>query len=299
MEILKLRKFESPSVVVIGKFDGVHKGHQSLMDMACKIGVGQKLTPIAYTFESFGECITDDKLKTTLLGEYGAEKIYIQPFTDEFKSMSPEDFVKLLKEDFNAKHIVVGFNFRFGKDRSGDAVIMEKLCDEMGMGITIAEPVLFESEPINSTRIRALIKDGYMDSANIMMGRAFSVTAEIFHGKMLGRKIGFPTANMSLDDFSLIPKNAVYATSVKIGNKIYPAITNIGSNPTVDKDKSIKAETHIIGFDGDLYGKTITVDFIKILRGETKFESVDGLKDQLLKDTEDAKNIFKTYIDKI
>lgn len=293
MEILNTRKFESPSVVVIGKFDGVHKGHQSLMEIAEKIKVEQKLTVVAYTFENSGEYITDDKSKTNLLGKYGADKIYIQPFTDEFKSMSPEAFVKLLKDDFNAKHIVVGFNFRFGKDRSGDACLMEKLCNEMGMGITVAEPVMFESEPVSSTRIRTLIKDGYMDSVNIMMGRPFSVTAKILHGKMLGREMGFPTANMDMGDFSIVPKNAVYATSVEIDGKTYPAITNIGSNPTVDIDNRIKAETHIIGFNGNLYGKSITVEFLKILRGETKFESTEELKKQLSSDKEEAVRIYK------
>ncbi|MBQ6998682.1 MAG: bifunctional riboflavin kinase/FAD synthetase [Clostridia bacterium] len=290
--ILQNRKFSMPSAVVIGKFDGVHKGHQHLLELALDICEIKNLAPLAYTFPSGRYAITDDDEKNNLLYQNGIENIYCQPFTDEFKATTPEEFVRILKNDFSAKHVIVGFNFRFGKDRAGDASQMEQLCKKEGIGVTIAEPVLFENEPISSTRIRESIKNGDVKSAHLMTGRFFGITSEVMQGKKLGREMGFPTINMSTENIFLLPQVGVYATKVEIDGKTYPAITNIGANPTVDSDNKIKAETHIIGFGGDLYGKCITVKFIEKLRVEKAFKNIDELKKQISADKEETVRVF-------
>lgn len=294
--ILENRKFSMPSAVVIGKFDGVHKGHQHLLELALDICKEKNLKSLAYTFPSGRYAITDDNEKNNLLYKCGIENIYCQPFTDEFKATMPEEFVRILKNDLSAKHVIVGFNFRFGKDRAGDASQMERLCKKEGIGITIASPVLFENEPISSTRIREQIKNGDVKSAHLMTGRLFEITSEVMHGKQLGREMGFPTINMSTQNISLLPQVGVYATKVEIDGKAYAAITNIGENPTVDNDSKIKAETHIIGFGGDLYGKTVTVKFIEKLRGERTFDNINELKNQLCADKEKSVKTSEKYL---
>ncbi len=292
--ILENRKFSMPSAVVIGKFDGVHKGHQHLLSLALDICKSKNLAPLAYTFPSGEYAITDDDEKNNLLYQNGIENIYCQPFTDEFKATRPEEFVRILKTELSAKHVIVGFNFRFGKDRSGDASQMEQLCKKFGLGITVAKPVLFENEPISSTRIREQIKKGDVKSAYLMTGKFFEITSKVLQGKKLGREIGFPTINMSTENISLLPAVGVYATKVDLDGKTYPAITNIGANPTVDSDNKIKAETHIIGFGGDLYGKQITVKFIEKLRGEIAFKNIDELKKQISADKEETVRVINT-----
>lgn len=292
--ILKTREFSMPSAVVIGKFDGVHKGHQRLLNHALDVCKNNGLSPLAYTFSSGKNAITDDSEKHTILYDNGIENIYCQAFTDDFKSTTPEEFVRILKNDLSAKHVIVGFNFRFGKDRAGDAQTMLELCKKEGIGITVAEPVIFEDEPISSTRIREKIKNGDVKSAYLMTGRFFSVTSTVERGKKLGREMGFPTINMNTEKFTLLPENGVYATKVELDGKTYPSVTNIGANPTVDSDSKIKAETHIIGFSGDLYGKTVTVSFIEKLRGERTFESIEELKNQISADKEKTVDIFKS-----
>lgn len=298
MKILSKCEYSLPSSVVIGKFDGVHKGHQKLISIAKEISKKENLTLLAFTFDSSGECITDSDEKAHLLKALGVDLFYSQNFSEDFKNTSPEDFIDLLKTKLNAKHIVVGFNFKFGRKRCGDTALMEKLCLEKGIKITVCKPVMFNGEPISSTRIRASLKDGDMESAKNMLGRNFSVRSKVISGKMLGRQMGFPTANMEISHFSLIPKHGVYASFVKLADTTYPAITNIGKNPTVDSDGAIKAETHIIGFNGDLYGKELSIGFLKRLRDEADFENIENLKSQLLSDKKCATEIFKTIVDK-
>lgn len=298
MNILTERKFNKKTAVVIGKFDGVHKGHQHLMSLAADVADEKNLVPMAYTFPNEGNCIITDKEKTALLSQNGIEAVYYQEFTEDFKNTTPEEFVRILTEDLSAKHIIVGFNFRFGKGRCGSAEDMAELCRRASIGTTIAEPVLYEDQPISSTRIRNEILKGNIQAAFDMMGRHFAITAPVGTGKQLGRQIGFPTANMSIDGITLLPQKGVYATAAETPNGTYPAITNIGSNPTVDTDGRIKAETHIIGYEGDLYSEEITVKFMEKLRDERRFKGTDALSRQLAKDSEAAVKIFQTHIDK-
>ena len=298
MNILKDDNFNEKSAVVIGKFDGVHKGHQQLLKLAAEISQKQGLTPIAYTFSSEHEKsrILSDAEKTELLSQNGIKSVYLQHLTEDFKNTSPQEFVRLLKNNFSAQHIIVGFNFRFGKGRSADASDMVSICEENGISATVAEPVMFCGKPISSTRIRSEILSGNMENVFAMMGRRLKISAKVIKGKQLGREIGFPTANLDITNIHLIPRTGVYATKVIIDSRVFAAVTNIGSNPTVDKDGSIKIETHIIGFYDCLYGKNITVEFLQFLRDEEQFVSLSHLSSQLESDCENSVKIFKNNI---
>lgn len=298
MEILNNHRFDKKCVVVIGKFDGVHKGHQKLLSIAREICFKEGIASVAYTFpcqNDAGRIISDEK-KTEILSQNNIDAIYIQSFDDDFKNTSPEQFVEILRNDFSAAYVIVGFNFRFGKHRCGDADTMKKLCDEADINAIIAEPVLFSGKPISSTRIRTEIEKGNMENVYAMMGRRFSITSTVIQGKQLGRNIGFPTANIETETVALLPKAGVYATAVHTGASVYPAVTNIGVNPTVDNDGKTKCETHMIGFSDQLYGKEISIEFLQFLRDEEQFSNIGHLASQLEYDTQNAVKIFKNML---
>lgn len=298
MTVLENAKFNKKSAVIIGKFDGVHKGHLKLLSIAADICKKDGLTPVVYTFsfENHQERILSDAQKLQIFENQGIDAVYTQKFTEEFKNTSPEEFVDILKNRFCAEHIIIGFNFRFGKDRGGDPSTMSELCKDANIKLTVAEPVLFDGKPISSTRIKSEIKSGNMANVYAMTGRYFSLTAPVEEGKQLGRKIGFPTANMKVSDLSLLPKHGVYATKVHTQHGTFPGITNIGSNPTVDCDGATKAETHIIGFSDNLYGSKLTIEFLQYLRDEERFANIKHLAAQLEYDTENAVKIFKNVL---
>ncbi|MBR2476719.1 MAG: bifunctional riboflavin kinase/FAD synthetase [Clostridia bacterium] len=292
MDILTERRFGKACAVVIGKFDGVHTGHKRLLNLTADICKNENLIPVAYTFESRGDCIISENEKIRILSENGIEAVFVQPFTVEFKNTTPEEFVNMLKDDFTARHIIIGFNFRFGKGRCGSAEDMVSLCNSAGIGVTVAEPVIYENEPVSSTRIRDSIRNGNIPSANEMLGRMFSISGIVVHGKQLGRKMGFPTANIDTADISVLPEKGVYATVVDS----YPAITNIGLNPTVDTDGMVKAETHIMGDTVPDYGEEITVHFLEKIRDEKTFSDIEELKSQLDKDKQTAIEIYEKSV---
>lgn len=292
MDILTERRFGKACAVVIGKFDGVHTGHKRLLNLTADICKRENLIPVAYTFESRGDCIISESKKIRILSENGIDAVFVQPFTEKFKNTAPEEFVNMLKNDFNARHIIIGFNFRFGKGRCGSAEDMVRLCESAGIGVTVAEPVIYENEPVSSTRIRDAIRNGDIPSANEMLGRMFSISGIVVHGKQLGRKMGFPTANIDTADISVLPENGVYATVVNSS----PAITNIGMNPTVDTDGKVKAETHIMSDTAPDYGEEITVHFLKKIRDEKTFSDIEELKSQLDKDKQTAIEIYEKSV---
>lgn len=294
MDISNTRQITS-TAVVIGKFDGVHKGHQALLDIARESSLRDGLVPIAFAFTSRceQESITKESLKAQLLEDGGMCGVYSQPLSESFKSTTPEEFVDILIRDFNARHIIIGFNFRFGKDRCGNVDTMADICGKAGIKLSVADPVMYEGESISSTRIKSALASGEVTKAADMLGRPYSMTAKVIEGKKLGRTIGFPTANIDTTECSMLPASGVYATAVTAEGTRYPAITNIGVNPTVDDDGDTKAETYILGFEGDLYGRDITIEFLARIRDEKTFEDIEALKKQLALDKEKAAQVFE------
>lgn len=282
------------SVVMLGKFDGVHLGHQELIKTGVRVANDKGLSPIVYTFEGkTSECLTTDDEKVSIFESLGAVHTVFEKFTDEFKSIEPQDFVKdILVGNLNAKHIVVGFNYRFGKGASGDTELLKELCDELGIGLTVIDPFEVNSNIVSSTIIRVLIRNGDVKNASRYLGRNYTVSGETSAGKGLGHTIGFATANMSGEFMKVLPKRGVYVTKTHLNGEEYLSMTNVGVNPTVESIDTPKVETHLIDFTGEIYGESIKVEFIDFIRDEKKFDSVDELKSQL---ECDRKHVIKYF----
>lgn len=288
-------KYSFPeSVVMLGKFDGVHLGHQELIKTGVRVAKEKRLSPIVYTFEGkTNECLTTDDEKVSIFESLGIEHTVFEKFTDEFKSIEPQDFVKdILVGTLRAKHIVVGFNYRFGKGASGDTELLKELCDELGIGLTVIDPFEVNSNIVSSTIIRVLIRNGDVKNASRYLGRNYTVSGETSVGKGLGHTIGFATANISGEFLKVLPKRGVYVTKTHLNGEEYLSMTNVGVNPTVENIDAPKVETHLIDFAGEMYGESIKVEFIDFIRDEKKFDSIDELKSQL---ECDRKHVIKYF----
>ncbi len=280
------------TVVAIGKFDGVHIAHRELLQTAADIAKKNNYKSLGLIISSDRApmILPPDRRKKEMLS-LGLDMIHVQSLSEEFMSMSAETFAdKVLIEKFNCAHAVVGYNFRFARGRCADASYLSGLCAERGMGCTVIEKITCSLESgeadASSSNIRSLLSDGDVKNAAVILGRTYSIQGEVMHGKKIGRTIGFPTANLKFDERLILPKTGVYATRVITDGYEYPSITNIGENPTVNKNGNTTVETNIIGFDGDIYGKEITVEFAERIRDEKKFADLTELKKQINSDIE-------------
>ncbi|MFD3156569.1 bifunctional riboflavin kinase/FAD synthetase [Haloimpatiens sp. FM7330] len=289
----------SDTYVSLGSFDGLHLGHMQLIKKAIQCSKDNNTKSMIHTFKNHPlsiinkelapKLIMSNKTKVTLLNKMGIDMVNLVPFNKEYMSISPEKFIELLIKHYNAKGIIVGFNFRFGRKNSGDVELLKKLSKKLGFDLHIISPVKFEDEIVCSTRIRKLIKEGNVEKANSMLYQCFSLEGEVIKGKHFGRKMNFPTANIKINSDMIVPKNGVYYTVVKYDEKIFKGITNIGYSPTVD-GKNLTIETNILDFNKDIYGENIEVYFVKRMRNEVKFQSVQQLINQLSKDKMYANN---------
>ena len=291
-----------PCVLCLGTFDGVHIGHSALIaeTLRQKSVLREKypdtvggawcfsLPPADFLFDAPTPHITTLDQKLELFSDAGLDIAIIGDFPS-LRDVKKETFVKeILKERCRCIKSVCGFDFRFGKNAEGGPSELEAL----PLGNITVEPVLYDGIPVSSSEIRNLIKSGELDRATRMLGRPYSVTLPIMHGKTLGRKLGAPTANQQIPPGILVPKHGVYATKATVGGITYPAITNVGTNPTVSDSETVKAETHILGFCGDIYGNTLKIEFMSYIRGEKKFSSRDELAAAISEDITRAKEYF-------
>ncbi len=293
-------KVNNGTSVAIGKFDSMHLGHTKLIKSAVAYAKEKGLTSVVYTIVPVNtkSVCADDAVRTSLLKNLGVDMLCSDVLSDDFKKQSPEKFVKnILIEKLNVKFVAVGYNFKFGCNRTGDAKMLKSILLQYGVECEIIDCVCTQktAEPISTTRIKELLKSGDIDKIIAFLGRPYLVSGVVKSGKKLGNTIGFPTANLFWNEASILPKGGVYLTRVSGDFGTYYGITNIGKNPTVSSTDSIKAETHIIDFNKTLYGEKITLEFLKRIRNEIKFENIDELKAQLTKDLQCA----KLYIDKI
>ncbi|MCM1082527.1 MAG: bifunctional riboflavin kinase/FAD synthetase [Clostridium sp.] len=278
------------SAVALGKFEGLHKGHMLLLDKIAALSNENKFASVVLTVN-----VPSDKVihipreRFSILEHAGIQIAAECEFSSEFAKMSPEDFVKkILVDRLGAKYVVVGEDFRFGCKRSGDVNTLRRLGEKLGFSVIAFEKLMIDNITVSSSLIRTLIEQGDMERVSLYMGREYSISGTVTRGKMLGRELGFPTANIIPAKDKLLPADGVYCSSVCIDNVIYKAITNIGQNPTTDTDKVTRVETHIINYSGDLYGRDLTVSIKSFLRGEIKFNSINELKNQLEKDKQKA-----------
>jgi riboflavin kinase/FMN adenylyltransferase len=281
--------------VALGTFDGFHSGHKMVIDKA-RLSVGKSAVllfdqhPQKVLFKkSPGELITETQ-RNKLLKSWSVEPITVS--FSEIMSLSYEEFFyKILVEKLGATALSCGFNYRFGANAKGNPENLRELCEKQGIELFVSDAVLFEGEPVSSTRIRSLIKQGDIESANAMLGREFSYDFLVVHGDARGRTIDSPTINQFFTEDFIVPQYGVYASYSIIDGKKYPSVTNVGIRPTIEGTSKERSETNIIGFEGDLYDKQISVQLLKKIREEMKFSGLDELRAQIARDREVSKKI--------
>ena len=289
--------------VALGTFDGLHKGHMSVLNAALSF---ENLTPVAVTFQEPPKRKTKDEFvpmllsseeKISRLKKIGFKESFVLDY-DEVHDLSPIDFLDMLFEKYEVRAVVCGFNYRFGKGGQGDALFLSDYCRQHNAESVIVPDFTVSGQTVSSSRIRELIKSGDVSFANMLLGYPYSVTNEVIHGEERGRKMGFPTVNIPLDENLVLPKFGVYASSVVIDGKNYAAVTNIGIRPTFLLKKPI-SETYIIDFDGNVYGKTVTVKLLKYIREEKCFDGLDSLKQAIEEDKKISAGVFRDNVAKM
>ncbi len=286
------------SAVALGNFDGVHLAHREVLKNAKNYSLDKKVKAVALVFDvhpknfsshSIGLLMTDKDRLDEIKG-MGFE-IKSMSF-EKIKDYSPKKFVKeILAEELHAKAVFCGYNYHFGLGASADVKVLKALCSDYAIEVFAADEVLFEEEPVSSSRLRKLLQNGEVEKVNKLMGKTFSYSLEVVHGQKRGREMGYPTLNQYFPPELVIPKLGVYASRAEVDGKEYFSFTNIGSRPTFPED-DVRSETHIFDFDGDLYGKNVRVGLCKFLREEKKFTSIEELVQQLKNDKENAIEYF-------
>ncbi|MBR3025560.1 MAG: bifunctional riboflavin kinase/FAD synthetase [Oscillospiraceae bacterium] len=273
-------------------FDGVHIGHRAVFEMAESFDEhGAEAAVFTFDSESLGDkhgksyrYVVPNSLKLDMIRQAGIKNICCADFS-ELRNYEAEEFVKVvLAGKMNAVKVVCGPDFRFGRGAAGNVDSLRKYGTKYGFEVSTVDPVVVDGNVVSSSRIRELLSEGDVKKANALLGYRYKIKRSVEDGNHIGRTIDFPTINQSFEEGQLIPAYGVYATSVVIDGKQYDGITNIGVKPTVEKECKPLAETHILGFSGDLYGKTLEVSFSDFLRPERKFDSLDALKNQIKTD---------------
>ncbi|PJZ68086.1 riboflavin biosynthesis protein RibF [Leptospira perolatii] len=293
---------ESPNVVTLGNFDGIHLGHQALLERTREISIEMDLPSCVVTYypnpalvlgkdKDLGS-LTSQSDKEALIESFGIDSLVVAPFTMELAQMEAEDFIrKILVEELKAKAILIGYNHCFGKGRRGNFELLEQYSSKYHYRLEKLDPVYLGNIKLSSSYIRSLLRDGNVKEAEECLGREFSVTGKVIHGKERGRKIGFPTANLEVSNELILPAIGVYAGKTEIEGKYYPSMINIGNNPTFGNN-AISLESHIFDFSDNLYGKTVRVLFTDRIRSEVKFPGVEALVSQLKQDEEVSRKIL-------
>ena len=274
------------TVVALGKFEGLHKGHMLLINKVLQLSHETGKQSVVFSIDMPGtKRIYTIPERNRILEEIGIDFNITCEFTKKFASMKPEAFVKdVLVERLHPEYVVVGNDFRFGKNRQGDVALLEELGNRYGYEVLAFEKLREQGTVISSSYIREQIEQGNVDLIQEYMGRPYSIAGIVQYGKQLGTTIGFPTANLIPDEEKLLVPNGVYETSLILDNLRYRGITNVGDNPTVDDDHKIKVETNILDYNGNLYEKYLKIEFIRQIRKEIKFDSIEALKNQIKSD---------------
>lgn len=280
------------SVVTIGKFDGVHKGHQKLLKYTVNYAKKNNLISIAILIKKRNLSIYNIEENTRFIKELRIDYIIVIDFLPEFYTMEAKEFFNKLIAYYRMKHIVVGFDFAFGRNREGNREFLDKYSKECGIGVNVIKFLNYNKNRISSSSIRDCLSNGKIKDANKMLGREYTISGKIVHGNALGRKIGYPTANLEIPNNIFIPKMGVYSSLVKIGNgdKYYKALTFIGIS---NINKELRVESHILDFSRTIYGKKLTVMLLKYVRDNVKVNSIEEVKLLLKKDEYKVREFFK------
>ena len=283
---------DEDSVIALGNFDGVHKGHMELINRAVKNAKKLNIKSSLLLFNEHTDnlvkvgkkdIITTNQTKFEIIEGLGVDIIYLINFTREFMSYTPIMFLKdFLADNLKIKGIVVGYDYTYGYKKSGDVDFLNKN-KFLFKSVDVIDQISSHGVKISSTLIRSLIEEGKLKEANELLSRPYKLIGEIIHAKGLGKKMGYPTANLKLIDNFVIPKFGVYDTDIIINGERCRASTNIGTNPTVEHD-GIKIEAHILDFNRDIYGEIVELELLDFVRPELKFDSIEELFEQIAKD---------------
>ena len=294
---------EKKRVLALGFFDGVHIGHSALMRKVLEVGFEDSIIPSVITFDAHplslvnGQSvplINSPEDRAGLIHRvFGIDDIIFLHFDKTTSHMPWDEFITHLVAEFGARHLVAGHDFKFGYGGKGNSILLAEKCREQGLGCTIIPEVKLDGVTSSSTYIRELILSGNIERANAFLGHPHVLTDIVRYGYRLGSTLGTPTINMCFQDGVLVPAYGVYATKVYIGDSgEHIGVTNVGVRPTVDNSDQITAETHILDFQGNLYGRQVRIEFYKRLRPEIKFGDITQLKEQINKDCESAHRYF-------
>lgn len=303
-DVLRHAATPGGNVVTIGVFDGVHRGHQALVDRVRREAQARGLGAGVVTFHPNPVTVlrpdvpfsylTSLERRVELLREAGADWVSVLQFTSELALVSAEDFTRMLVEDAGMRVLIVGENFHLGRGREGDVARLTALGREMRFEV-MPFPLVAggdgEVAEISSTRIRRALATGEMRAVETLLGRPFSLRGPVLHGDERGRTIGFPTLNIGVSADQALPPNGVYVTRAEIDGRIHHGATNIGTQPTFDGTRR-RVETHLLDFDGDLYGAVVRIELLQQLRAERKFEGVDALVAQIERDVAQTRAFF-------
>ena len=300
--ISELSKLRGPLFLAIGVFDGVHLGHQAVISTSAQHARAANGTPIVVTFDPHPEKVLRPKTaphlltatphKIALIRDLGVAHLLIITFDKQFAATEPEEFVhELMEHSKSLREICVGHEWSFGKNRRGNLKLLNQFGARFDFGVVGIPPVTVNGKLVSSTTIRQAVETGDLAKAAQMLGREYTVLGTVVSGDNRGKKIGFPTANLSAHN-EQFPPNGVYFAEAKLEGVIYPGVVNLGYRPTVDTRKSERIlEIHLFDFDHDIYGKDLEVRFIRYLRPETKFESVEALVRQIGLDVKQARKL--------
>ena len=295
-----------PTIVTIGTFDGVHIGHQKIINRLISIGKEAELKSVILTFfphprmvlqkDSNIKLINTIDERRAILQQLGLDYLLVKKFTKAFSRLSAENFVKqILVDKLNAKKVIIGYDHRFGRNRNADINDLKVYGAEYGFEVEEISAQDINDVAVSSTKIRKALIEGDVDKANAYLGYNFMLTGKVVKGKALGRELEYPTANIQIDeDYKLIPKHGAYIVSSIIEHKLVYGMMNIGFNPTVEGEVET-IEVHFFNFNKNIYRKTIQIDVLHRLRDEQKFDSVDALKQQLLRDKVASLNYINVH----
>ncbi|SFC99067.1 bifunctional riboflavin kinase/FAD synthetase [Algibacter pectinivorans] len=294
---------DKSTVVTIGTFDGVHIGHQKIIKRLIKTGEAEGLQSVILTFfphprmvlqkDSYIKLINTIDERHDILEDSGLDFLVIKTFTHEFSRLSAEDFVKqILVEKLNAKKVIIGYDHRFGRNRNADINNLRAFGESYGFAVEEISAQDIDDVAVSSTKIRTALMDGDVERANSYLGYPFMLTGTVIKGKGLGKQLGFPTANIHIEeDYKLIPKQGSYIVSSTINDIEVYGMMNIGMNPTVS-GVTQTIEVHFFDFEADIYNQTIKINLLQRIRDEQKFDSVEALKHQLANDKITAQAYF-------
>ncbi len=281
-------------MLTIGSFDGVHKGHMALIEQLKNEAKKHGLKSAIMTFEPHPKIYfnsnSDFKLlntldeKINLLKKTGIDYLIIQDFNSDFSNQTPKNFIKKLKDQYQLQRLLMGYDHHFGKNQTGNFEYICSLEKSLGFRTSKIEAITQGGQTISSSRIRKLLKEGKIEKSNQLLGYPYFIQGKVVGGNRIGNKLGFPTANIQVENpYKLIPKQGVYIVKSTIDNQVYYGMMNIGIRPTINGKKEIR-EVHFFDFEKDIYGKNLKISFLKRLRDEKKFNSLEALTQQLNKD---------------